>query len=59
MNTMKEVLFPHMLWTEIKLYYCLADHTERKQTAGVWEQGAEENIWNQKGGSGRKLEKTA
>jgi hypothetical protein len=35
-------------------------HTkERTQTKGVWEQGAEENIWTWEGGSGKRLEKTA
>jgi hypothetical protein len=29
-----------------------------KQTAGVREQGAEENIWNKKGCSDKRVEKT-
>jgi hypothetical protein len=34
--------------------------TEEEHTLRVfWEKGAEENIWNKKGGSGRRLEKTA
>jgi hypothetical protein len=31
----------------------------RTQTEGVWEQGAEENIWTYERGSGGRLEKTA
>jgi len=31
----------------------------RTETEGVQEQGAEENIWTQEGGSARRLKKTA
>jgi hypothetical protein len=31
----------------------------RAQTKGVWEQGAEENIWTKEGDDNRKMKKTA
>jgi hypothetical protein len=38
----------------------LAPNTkERSQIEGIWEQGAEENIWTYKGGRDGKMENTA
>jgi hypothetical protein len=38
----------------------LVSHTKRgAQIEGVWEQGAEENIWTYEGESGGRLEKTS
>jgi len=32
---------------------------EKTQIEGMWEEGADENIWTQEGGSGRRVENTA
>jgi hypothetical protein len=34
-------------------------HLRRNKTEGVWEQGAEGNVWAQEGGSDGRVEKTA
>jgi hypothetical protein len=34
------------------------DNKSGTKTKGIWEQGAEENIWTEKKWSDRKLEKT-
>jgi len=39
----------------VKFCHCMG----RTYVRGVWEQGAEENIWTYKGGTGIRLETTA
>jgi hypothetical protein len=55
LNTEYQNSFCCFVW----VWNLISNTKGRTQIEGVCEQGAEENIWNYEGGSGRRLKKSA